>query len=136
MHKPRLWKYYHQNIYFILQAYDNQISQLKTELRKEMEHEPVKTSVRPQIKQPKVSPPKKLTSPPFKQNDERSSNSSYDESAQNSPTIIDDKGLLHWVFVLFIYYAIQDNSNRVACYSYCFCINLIWWLDRYEVAFK
>ncbi|KAL3872014.1 hypothetical protein ACJMK2_039985, partial [Sinanodonta woodiana] len=43
-----------------IEAYDNQISQLKAELQKEMEHEPVKTSVRPQIKQPKVSPPKSL----------------------------------------------------------------------------
>ncbi|CAG2241186.1 CEP350 [Mytilus edulis] len=72
-------------------AYDNQISQLKTELQKEMEHEPV-NSVKPQIKQPKVSPPKTLKTP-LKQNDEArtSSNSSYDESAQSSPSILDDK---------------------------------------------
>ncbi|XP_052092556.1 centrosome-associated protein 350-like isoform X2 [Mytilus californianus] len=74
-----------------IEAYDNQISQLKTELQKEMEHEPV-NSVKPQIKQPKVSPTKNLKTP-LKQNDEArtSSNSSYDESAQSSPSILDDK---------------------------------------------
>lgn len=35
--------------------------QLKADLQKEMEHEPVKSSVKPQIKQPKVSPPKQKT---------------------------------------------------------------------------
>ena len=68
-----------------------------------MEHEPV-NSVKPQIKQPKVSPTKNLKTP-LKQNEDArtSSNSSYDESAQSSPSILDDKGEnLSYSFSTFI----------------------------------
>ena len=60
-----------------------------------MEHEPVKTTVKPQIKQPKVSPPKPLkkteVTPP-KQRLE--SDSSGADSTQVSPSIQEDKGRL------------------------------------------
>ncbi|KAK3594699.1 hypothetical protein CHS0354_001651 [Potamilus streckersoni] len=93
-----------------IEAYDNQISQLKAELQKEMEHEPVKTSVRPQIKQPKVSPPKSLkkqgdttpkqqgdTTP--KQHGDTTSKQQKDlegsrsdaDSTQSSPSVIEEK---------------------------------------------
>lgn len=67
-----------------------------------MEHEPV-NSVKPQIKQPKVSPTKNLKTP-LKQNEDArtSSNSSYDESAQSSPSILDDKG--EFILLFFNFY--------------------------------
>ncbi|KAJ8300301.1 hypothetical protein KUTeg_021820 [Tegillarca granosa] len=77
-----------------IEAYDNQISQLKADLKKEMEHEPQRT-VKPQIKQPKVTPNKNLKKQeltPQKSNSNedgfRSGNSSgYEDS---SPSIIED----------------------------------------------
>ena len=78
--------------WLLLQAYDNQIVTLRTELQKEKEHEPLKSSVKPQIKQPKVSPtktPKKqeVTSPKLAED------LSGTDSAQSSPSIIEDKGM-------------------------------------------
>ena len=78
-----------------VQAYDNQISQLKVELKKEMEHEPIKGTVKPQIKQPKVSPPKvpqkKTEVTPPKQKLE--TDSSGADSTQVSPSLQEeDKG--------------------------------------------
>ena len=86
----------------IIQAYDNQISQLKGELQKEMEHEPIKGTVKPQIKQPKVSPPKvpqkKTEVTPPKQKSE--TDSSGADSTQVSPSVQEDKGkniyMSHW----------------------------------------
>ncbi|XP_033728999.1 centrosome-associated protein 350-like isoform X2 [Pecten maximus] len=83
-----------------IEAYDNQIVQLKAELQKEMEHEPVKSSVRPQIKQPKVSPPKsrprqEVTTPSKKGNNSSISEDSKEgtDSAQSSPSITEDTKL-------------------------------------------
>ncbi|XP_060076852.1 centrosome-associated protein 350-like [Ylistrum balloti] len=80
-----------------IEAYDNQIVQLKAELQKEMEHEPVKSSVRPQIKQPKVSPPKSRPRQEANTPTKKGSNSSISEdskegtdSAQSSPSITED----------------------------------------------
>ncbi|XP_021341745.1 centrosome-associated protein 350-like isoform X1 [Mizuhopecten yessoensis] len=80
-----------------IEAYDNQIVQLKAELQKEMEHEPVKSSVRPQIKQPKVSPPKsrpqqEVTTPTKKGSTSSISEDSKEgtDSAQSSPSITED----------------------------------------------
>lgn len=79
-----------------IEAYDNQIDQLKKELQKEMEHEPVRSSVRPMIKQPKVSPPKtslpQAMTPPKKgaNNSINEDSKESTDSAQSSPSITED----------------------------------------------
>ena len=59
-----------------------------------MEHEPIKGTVKPQIKQPKVSPPKvpqkKTEVTPPKQKSE--TDSSGADSTQVSPSVQEDKG--------------------------------------------
>lgn len=58
-----------------------------------MEHEPVKTTVKPQIKQPKVSPPKALKkteiTPPKQKSETESSGA---DSTQVSPSVQEEKG--------------------------------------------
>ena len=87
---------------FCSQAYDNQISQLKVELQKEMEHEPVKATVKPQIKQPKVSPPKALkkaeVTPPKQKTETDSSGA---DSTQVSPSVQEDKGKIATAYCIY-----------------------------------
>ncbi|KAL4219357.1 hypothetical protein ACF0H5_021937 [Mactra antiquata] len=75
-----------------IEAYDNQIAELRVELQKEMAHEPAKTTtVRPQIKQPKVSATKTTIKTPTKQRPE--TDSSGPESSLVSPATPEDKDL-------------------------------------------
>ncbi|XP_053380669.1 centrosome-associated protein 350-like isoform X2 [Mercenaria mercenaria] len=86
--KKELMKNKEETLKKQIEAYDNQIAQLKVDLQKEMTHEPAKSSVRPQIKQPKVSPSKTIKTPTKQRPD---TDSSGPDSTQISPNIPDDK---------------------------------------------
>ncbi|XP_060608405.1 centrosome-associated protein 350-like [Ruditapes philippinarum] len=85
--KKELMKNKEETLKKQIEAYDNQIAQLKVDLKKEMNHEPAKSTVRPQIKQPKVSPSKTIKTPTKRLD----TDSSGPDSAQVSPNIPEDK---------------------------------------------
>ena len=98
-----------------------------------MEHEPVKATVKPQIKQPKVSPPKALkkaeVTPP-KQKAE--TDSSGADSTQVSPSVQEDKGMIaiayriypaiSWSFPLSRMTTNNKSSPMEFCYNTIFTL--------------
>lgn len=96
------WQIYIKlSIYFTvpLQQYDTQIAELRVELQKEMAHEPAKsTTVKPQIKQPKVSTSKTTIKTPTKQRPE--TDSSGPDSSLVSPVTPESKGLCFCIYII------------------------------------
>ncbi|KAL5012691.1 hypothetical protein ScPMuIL_011242 [Solemya velum] len=99
--KKELMKNKEESLKKQIEAYDNQISQLKADLQEQMEHDPIKaSSVKPQIKQPKVSPTKNLkkkdvtpakpdVTPPKQRADSEGSRSSSSLSFEESRDSLD-----------------------------------------------